>query len=913
MRARVLTAMLAAGVIPLALVYIFTNVWTLKQIHNGEMARMEQMTHQLTYQIEQLLLRVGTDVTSLSQDSVIRRGGADLAPVSEVMRQFAALHHMFKSISLLDKNGKVLRTDTATPETEDTERWVARALKGEPCLGPPRRIAHFEGLYMSVYFPVPDVAGQGPGVIRADLAFDDVWKIFEGGQQGRHRDLVLLDRKNSVLASPAADSILKTFSRGLPADGVWQPTGILRGTDGVEYTYASSKVAVEDLPVIDWTVVWLTPTEELARPVEHTKRMVLAASLMAVLLAAGIGLSLTRAVTGSALRLSGAARLAARGNLTAEVPVSGPREMRETARVFNEMMGELALNRAGLEEIVDQRTRSLAESREALRKLTIQLRAAYEAVPEAILVIGGDGVVLEASRKMERFFGLAPERLAGQPFSKAYAEFRGCFAEPHQVDLQWSQLEETPDAAVAEEWALADRPAGPGAGAGAGAGTGGGVFEVYTSPVVDASGAPFARLWMFRDITVRRKLERSLQQAQKMEAVGQLAGGVAHDFNNLLTAIDGHLSLLAMDGETSLGPRGSVSLQNARQAAERAAGLVRGLLGYSRRSHLRRQRCNANTLVRRTVERLRPALDPRIDVRLALAAELPDFSADGEQLPRILANLCRNAADAMPRGGRLTIRTSAGMARPEDPAARQTAGGGERLCVSIEIADTGHGMTEEVRRRVFEPFFTTRGQGKGTGLGLAMAYGIVRQHDGWIECRTAPDEGTVITVRIPADAVVPPQDADDPPTVDEPPALPAADLRKNRRLRVLVVDDEAVVRAVAEGMLRHLGHAILTADNGRHAVDRCEEAKGAFDLVLMDMTMPVMSGHEAFLEIHARFPGLPVVFCSGYSLDMDTMESGGKPRPAGVIQKPYTIARLQSVLESLPVMRAAEASAAGVS
>jgi PAS domain S-box-containing protein len=265
------------------------------------------------------------------------------------------------------------------------------------------------------------------------------------------------------------------------------------------------------------------------------------------------------------------------------------------------------------------------------------------------------------------------------------------------------------------------------------------------TPVRGGQGAVIGVLGTLWDVTEQRNLEAQLRQAQRMEAVGQLAGGLAHDFNNLLTAILGNLSLV----RSSLPPSDPhrALLEAAEQASVRAAELTRQLLGFSRRSILRPQPLNLNHTIGETLAILRPLIDPRIHLEIKRVPDLWTVRADPGQMSQLLMNLCLNARDAMPDGGQLLLQTE-NIALDEDQA-RHHPGARPGDYVRLAVGDTGHGISAEARERIFEPFFTTKQPGQGTGLGLAMVFGIVQQHQGWIECASAVDEGTRFDVFLP--------------------------------------------------------------------------------------------------------------------------------------------------------------------
>jgi len=385
------------------------------------------------------------------------------------------------------------------------------------------------------------------------------------------------------------------------------------------------------------------------------------------------------------------------------------------------------------------------------------------------------------------------------------------------------------------------------------------------TPVRDAAGHVTGVLGMCWDVTEQRRLEAHVHQASKMDAIGQLAGGIAHDFNNLLTAILGNLELLLMRAAAG-ADRDLVAA--AQSAAVRAGGLTQRLLGFSRRHQLDWRPTDLNALTGEVVALLGRTIDPLIRIETHLAPDVGPVLADPTQLNQVLMNLCLNARDAINGPGLITIETT--RASGADVRAANRAG----EFVRLRVSDTGAGMPAEVKARIYEPFFTTKEVGKGTGLGLAMVFAIVRQHKGWIECASEPGAGTRFDVFL--------------PRTESPRAVPTATAATPSRVgqeTVLVVDDEELIRDLAALTLEGRGYRVLRAADGQQAVDVYAANKDCIDLVLLDLTMPVLSGHEAFRRIVELNPRAQVLFASGYAVEQLTELE--KELMAGFVKKPY--------------------------
>jgi len=383
-----------------------------------------------------------------------------------------------------------------------------------------------------------------------------------------------------------------------------------------------------------------------------------------------------------------------------------------------------------------------------------------------------------------------------------------------------------------------------------------------------------------RDVTERKRLEWQLGQSQKMEAVGQLAGGIAHDFNNLLTAILGNAQLAQLGAPPS--PDVRECLTEIAGASHRAAALTRQLLVFSRQEQIDRRPVCLPATLGDFMKMLRRIIGEHIDVKLAVAPNVPPVMADSAQIEQVVLNLAVNARDAMPEGGRLLIEIDdITLAEPHGPAASAIPPG---RYVRLRFTDGGCGIRPDVRERVFEPFFTTKPVGEGTGLGLAVVYGIVRQHDGFIDVASAPGEGTRFTVHLPA---------------IESSALVCAESPRGTALggreTILVAEDEVALRRLTERLLTGLGYTVILAEDGTEALEIFAARRDEIDLLLLDLVMPRKGGREVYAGVRAAGSDVPVVFMTGYA-------AGVAPRALGegtecrVLYKPYDIEALGSAV-----------------
>jgi PAS domain S-box-containing protein len=382
-----------------------------------------------------------------------------------------------------------------------------------------------------------------------------------------------------------------------------------------------------------------------------------------------------------------------------------------------------------------------------------------------------------------------------------------------------------------------------------------------------------------------RATQDQLLQAQKMEAVGRLAGGVAHDFNNLLTAINGYTELLL--GRDDIEESVVADIEQIRKAADQAAGLTRQLLAFSRRQPLQRQVMDLNRVVSEMDGMLRRLIGEDIELRAMLDSEEVRITADPSQLEQVIINLVVNARDAMPEGGRLTVKTK-NVDLDEQACARiSDARPGRFACLSIE--DTGNGIPPEIVGQIFEPFFSTKGPAKGTGLGLAVVYGIVRQHGGWINVYSEPRHGTVFKIYVPASQT-------EVREVEAP--QPATSGPRGAGQRILLVEDEDAVREFAARALRQSGYAVFEAADADQAAALFEREEGDFALVFSDVVLPDKSGIRLVEDLLAKKPELHVLLSSGYT-DQKSQWPMIQERGFAFLQKPYSLADLLATLKGI--------------
>ncbi|HEX9641736.1 MAG TPA: ATP-binding protein, partial [Candidatus Krumholzibacteria bacterium] len=417
---------------------------------------------------------------------------------------------------------------------------------------------------------------------------------------------------------------------------------------------------------------------------------------------------------------------------------------------------------------------------------------------------------------------------------------------------------------------------------------GGEVRDIVVSmEMIELSGQAYV-LSTFEDVTEQLLLEKQLRHSQKMEAVGQLAAGIAHDFNNMLTVIQGNASLMLSDNPA---PADKPLLEGVVRSAQRSAKLVRQLLAFSHKQMMEIRSVHIADSLASLADMLPRMLGEQIEFKVESAPDIPAVAVDPAMLEQLLMNLAVNARDAMPRGGRLTLSARETEVTAAAVRTNQDAHVGRFLC--LEVRDTGEGIPPDVLPRIFEPFFTTKPIGKGTGLGLATAYGIARQHDGWISVETEVGRGSTFQVYIPMKQAAAP--------------LPVATVTEVAGHRptsgsetILVVEDEDAVRTCVCAILKAKGYNILTANNGVEALTVWRENRDRVDLLLTDMVMPEgVTGTELAAKLTVERPNLPVIYTSGYSNELAVPQSS---LPAGgrFLAKPYQSRLLvQTIREAL--------------
>jgi len=489
---------------------------------------------------------------------------------------------------------------------------------------------------------------------------------------------------------------------------------------------------------------------------------------------------------------------------------------------------------------------------------------------EGILVVDETGKIISFNKRFVDLWGIPSEVIASRSDELALKSVLNKLVNPDEFLARVRHLYAHREEKSREEVALLDRR----------------TFDRYSAPMFGKDGTYYGRVWYFRDITdlksaekEREKVLSQLQQSQKMESVGRLAGGVAHDFNNLLTAINGYAGFL-LSGLPEKDPR-RADVKEIIDAAQRATTLTRQLLAFSRKQILNPRVIDLNSSVGGVVKILKRLIGEDVRLETRLAARPCTVKVDVGQIDQVLINLAVNARDAMPMGGTLTLETETLSPEADFFERHPDLKRGPLVCLSIR--DTGSGMTAEIKEHLFEPFFTTKVKGKGTGLGLSTVFGIIKQSGGDIEIESEPDHGTVFRVYFPFLEAVPKNGEKDKNGDKKKDA--GTVLRGSET--VLLVEDEDSLRRLGERLLRMSGYTVIAAADGPSALAAAERHGKPFDLLVTDVIMPGMSGKELAVELVRRKLARKTLFMSGYTDDAIVQHGVLEPGIA-FLYKPFT-------------------------
>ena len=500
-----------------------------------------------------------------------------------------------------------------------------------------------------------------------------------------------------------------------------------------------------------------------------------------------------------------------------------------------------------------QESVGLKLAEEALRASEEKYRTVLEASPDPVVVYDKEGKVIYLNPAFTRVFGWTPGELLGKKIDYVPEE-------------NWPETQRMIDRVIAGE-SLSDIRSRRYTKQGAALDV-----SISVATYLNRDGTPEGSVHTLRDTTEQRHLEAQLRQAAKMEAIGTLAGGIAHDFNNLLMGIQGNVSLMLMDIDST--DSNYDRLKKIEKQIRAGANLTSHLLGYARKGRYEVKPLDANQLVEATSDAF-GRTRKEITIHRELAENLFPIKADRGQIEQVLWNLCVNASDAMPGGGDLILKTMNTTDKDMDSKLYVPKPG---KYVLLTVTDTGAGMDKETVERIFEPFFTTKEMGHGTGLGLASAYGIIKGHGGYVDVDSKKGHGTTFRIYLPA---------------SQKEALRPVRTERSTKSSgmVLLVDDEEVILEVGQELLEAMGYHVLVAMDGKEAIEVYRKHRDEIDLVVLDMVMPNMGGGDAYDRMKEINPDMKALLSSGFSIDGEATEILERGCD-GFIQKPFTIKAL---------------------
>ncbi len=546
-----------------------------------------------------------------------------------------------------------------------------------------------------------------------------------------------------------------------------------------------------------------------------------------------------------------------RGNWVGELSA----EKRDGTVFYVELVGNVVTGKSGkpiciMGSLIDITGRKQAEKK--LQESEERYKSVVNNIPIGVSVISPDMKVISVNPQMNRWF---PE-LDVTTHPSCFEAFNNppgegvCVYCPVCLTLKDGEAHE----------ALTDTPSPEGTRH----------YRVISAPIRDAGGNVTAAIELVEDYTEQKKLEAQLRHSQKMEAVGQLAGGIAHDFNNMLNVIMGYSGILQMKMAADDPLR--VNVDHVLTAAERAAGLTQSLLAFSRKQVIRLQPVNLREIILDVEKFLARIIGEDVEIHTIIKEDVLMVTADKGQIEQVLMNLATNARDAMPQGGTLSLVAESVEIDREYVKAH---GYGEPgMYALIAVTDTGSGMDADTAGRIFEPFFTTKDVGKGTGLGLAIVYGIVKQHNGYLNVYSEPCKGTTFKIYLPLLETEHPE--------KEPLPVPS---QQGGTETILVAEDDPAIRSLTKGILEESGYTVIAAVDGRDALEKFIENRDRIQLLLLDIIMPKKHGKEVYDEIRRGGSAVKVIFVSGYPEDF-IKKSGRLEEDSELLLKPITPQKL---------------------
>lgn len=647
----------------------------------------------------------------------------------------------------------------------------------------------------------------------------------------------------------------------------WQQRELSRESGIIESSLVGKPVYHYSAPLqfsgYDWGHIYIgTSLHNYDQQVRQNYRVILYLSALCLIFAALLSYYFAKRLTQPIRSLRHTTQRIMEGDLTARADIPPDDEVGELAMSFNSMtdqmvasrkkiqdsFDELEVYRKNLETLVRRRTEELTAANQLLQaELSERMRAEkalvesekryrviFETAGNASIIVEADNTIIMVNGAFEQLSGYARRDVEGK---RKWGDFLAVDDQKMMERPHVSKRQKTQGAREDFETAFVDRD-----------GNRRSVF--LTMAEIPGTGRTIISL---TDMTEIKKLEAQLLQSQKMEAVGQLAGGVAHDFNNILTAIIGYASLLKMNVKKDKAMLAYVN--PIMSSAERASHLTQGLLAFSRKQVIEPRHVDLNEIIRKVQNLLHRLLGEDVEIHITYTGRPVTIFADVGQMEQILLNLATNARDAMREGGLLSITTDTTVFTDDDASESAYEKKPGKYAV-ISVSDTGEGMSKETINHIFEPFFTTKEVGKGTGLGLSIVYGIIKQHNGYINVYSEPGTGTTFRIYFPLVKAMAEEDEADQP-------MPDGGVET-----ILVAEDDDVTRELSRLVLEKFGYTVIESTDGEDAVEKFRQNQHRVDLVLLDVMMPRLNGKAAYDQIQSIKPGVKALFISGYTADI---------------------------------------------
>jgi signal transduction histidine kinase/CheY-like chemotaxis protein/HAMP domain-containing protein len=767
---------------------------------------------------------------------------------------------IFADITLLDATGKELAgasrslflKEADLGERTQAEEFAVPAKSGKVYYSPVYYNEQTGEPFLKISIPITDLRTMNVrGMLIAEIRMKYIWDVLAQVHVGESGSAYMVDKDGRVIAHPNPSIVLRGTYLKVPG----QP-GITNGLNGTRVVLDAEKIRLGD------QLFFIITELPVAEGLRYTYRSILSAGIFFALTlscAIALGFVLIRKIVQPLEALAGTAQSISKGDFSQRVHISRSDEIGALANVFNGMTSRLIETIHYLKKEIDERKQAedkIARQNELLNNIMNSLTNPF-------YVIDAKSYTITMANSAAHFGDLTENTKC---YSMTHKHDKPCEGEEHPCTIKEIMKTRKP---VVLEHSHFNSVANPG------------YFSVYGYPIFDDDGNISQIIEYTIDITEKKKLEKQFLQAQKMEAVGNLAGGIAHDFNNLLSAIIGYSEIILTDLPESYPSREQIKI--IKDAGEKAATLTSQLLAFSRKQILEIKVTNLCTIVENVTKILHRVIGE--DIKLEINARpVRSVKADAGQIEQVVMNLAVNARDAMPNGGRLTIETE--DVELDEGYAKSHAGVTPGAYVMLAVTDTGIGMSCELQEKIFEPFFTTKGE-KGTGLGLSTVYGIIKQHGGNISAYSEPGMGSTFKIYLPSTGEAKEESA----SGEREPVLRGTET-------ILVVDDEPFIRRLILDTLQPLGYRLLEASSGKEALRISSETGEKIDLLLTDVVMPEMNGIELARTIRKSKPSIKVIFTSGYT-DNTIFNDGMRDEGMTFLQKPVTMKKLVSKLSSV--------------